>query len=63
MFRPDTMGGFDYRPALALGASPQSRLAIMAGAMTWGLTPSNMPPRRRLPKTAKSERIGAMPML
>ena len=38
MFRPDTKGGFDYRPALALGASPQSRLAIMAGAIDWVLT-------------------------
>ena len=38
MFRPDTKGGFDYRPALAPGATPQSRLAIMAGAMDWVLT-------------------------
>ena len=38
MFRPDTKGGFDYRPALAPDATPQSRLAIMAGAMDWVLT-------------------------
>ena len=38
MFRPQTKGGFDYRPALAPGATPQSRLAIMAGAMDWVLT-------------------------
>jgi type I restriction enzyme, R subunit len=38
MFHPDTKGGFDYRPALAPGATPQSRLAIMAGAMDWVLT-------------------------
>jgi type I restriction enzyme R subunit len=38
MFRPDTNGGFDYRPALAPGATPQFRLAIMAGAMDWVLT-------------------------
>jgi type I restriction enzyme R subunit len=37
MFRPDTKGGFDYRPALAPGATPQSRLAIMAGALDWVL--------------------------
>jgi type I restriction enzyme R subunit len=38
MFRPHAPGGFDYRPALSLGASPQSRLAIMAGAIDWILT-------------------------
>jgi type I restriction enzyme, R subunit len=38
MFRPDTKGGFDYRPALAPGATPQSRLVIMAGAIDWVLT-------------------------
>jgi type I restriction enzyme, R subunit len=38
MFHPDTKGGFDYRPALAPGATPQSRLTIMAGAMDWVLT-------------------------
>lgn len=36
MFRPDTTGEFDYRPAL--DATPQSRLVIMAGAMEWILT-------------------------
>ena len=38
MFRPDTKGGFDYRPALDAGAKPQARLAIMAGAIDWVLT-------------------------
>lgn len=38
MFRPDTNGGFDYRPALSPIATPQARLAIMAGALDWVLT-------------------------
>jgi type I restriction enzyme R subunit len=38
MFRPEMKGGFDYRPALDAKATPQSRLAIMAGAMDWILT-------------------------
>jgi type I restriction enzyme R subunit len=38
MFRPDTKGGFDYRPALDAAATPQARLAIMAGALDWVLT-------------------------
>jgi type I restriction enzyme R subunit len=38
MFRPDTRGGFDYRPALDPRATPQSRLGIMAGAIDWVLT-------------------------
>jgi type I restriction enzyme R subunit len=38
IFRPDTKGGFDYRPALDAKATPQSRLAIMAGAIDWVLT-------------------------
>jgi type I restriction enzyme R subunit len=38
MFRPDTKGGFDYRPALDAAATPQMRLAIMAGAIDWVLT-------------------------
>jgi type I restriction enzyme R subunit len=38
MFRPDTAGGFDYRPALAPAATSQMRLAIMAGAIDWVLT-------------------------
>jgi DNA invertase Pin-like site-specific DNA recombinase len=38
MFRPDTKGGFDYRPALDGAAKPQARLAIMAGALDWVLT-------------------------
>ncbi|MGY3234082.1 type I restriction enzyme R subunit [Bradyrhizobium sp. USDA 4448] len=38
MFRPDIAGGFDYRPALNATATPQARLAIMAGAMDWVLT-------------------------
>ena len=38
MFRPDTQGGFDYRPVLSGTATPQARLAIMAGAIDWVLT-------------------------
>jgi len=33
MFRPDTKGGFNYRPALDPAAASQARLAIMAGAI------------------------------
>src|SRR5262249_43717693 len=32
IFRPDTKGGFDYRPALKPDAKPQDRLTVMAGA-------------------------------
>src|SRR5258708_16022018 len=32
IFRPDTKGGFDYRPALNASSTPQTRLSIMAGA-------------------------------
>jgi type I restriction enzyme, R subunit len=38
MFRLDMKGGFNYRPALAADATPQSRLSIMAGAIDWVLT-------------------------
>jgi type I restriction enzyme, R subunit len=38
IFRPDTKGGFDYRPVLNVTATPQARLAIMAGAIDWVLT-------------------------
>jgi type I restriction enzyme, R subunit len=38
IFRPDTAGGFDYRRALASDATPQHRLAVMAGAIDWVLT-------------------------
>jgi type I restriction enzyme R subunit len=38
IFRPGMKGGFDYRPALDPKATPQSRLAIMAGAIDWVLT-------------------------
>jgi type I restriction enzyme R subunit len=38
IFRPDTKGGFDYRSALDAKATPQSRLATMAGAIDWVLT-------------------------
>lgn len=38
IFRPETKGGFDYRPALDAQATPQSRLVVMAGAMDWVLT-------------------------
>jgi type I restriction enzyme R subunit len=37
-FRPDTKGGFDYRPALNASSTPQIRLSIMAGAIDWVLT-------------------------
>ena len=37
MFRPDMASGFDYRPALFEGATPQLRLTLMAGAMDWVL--------------------------
>jgi type I restriction enzyme R subunit len=38
MFRPETAGGFEYRRALAVDATPQQRLGIMAGAIEWVLT-------------------------
>jgi type I restriction enzyme R subunit len=38
MFRPDSKGGFDYRPALETSSTPQTRLSIMAGAIDWVLT-------------------------
>ncbi|MBI1209739.1 MAG: HsdR family type I site-specific deoxyribonuclease [Azospirillum sp.] len=38
MFRPDSPGGFDYRPAFAPDATAQQRLGIMAGAIDWVLT-------------------------
>jgi type I restriction enzyme, R subunit len=38
MFRPDTKGGFDYRPALDPRATAQVRLATMAGALDWVLS-------------------------
>jgi type I restriction enzyme R subunit len=38
MFRPETPGGFDYRPALHPEAPPQARLSVMAGAIDWVLT-------------------------
>jgi type I restriction enzyme R subunit len=38
IFRPDTKGGFDYRPVLNATATAQERLAIMAGAIDWVLT-------------------------
>lgn len=38
MFRPETKGGFDYRPVLSAATPPQKRLAIMAGAIDWVLT-------------------------
>ncbi|MGH7107394.1 MAG: type I restriction endonuclease subunit R, partial [Acetobacteraceae bacterium] len=37
MFAPDIKGGFDYRPALAAGASARTRLSVMAGAIEWVL--------------------------
>jgi type I restriction enzyme R subunit len=37
MFWPST-GGFDYRPALVVDATPHQRLVIMAGAIDWILT-------------------------
>lgn len=38
IFQPSAATGFDYRPVLAAGATPQQRLSIMAGAMDWVLT-------------------------
>jgi type I restriction enzyme, R subunit len=38
IFRPDTKGGFDYRPALEATSTAQTRLSIMAGAIDWVLT-------------------------
>jgi type I restriction enzyme, R subunit len=38
MFRPNTKGGFDYRPALDASSTAQTRLSIMAGAIDWVLT-------------------------
>lgn len=37
MFRPGKPNGFDYRPALALNATPQARLGVMAGAYNFVL--------------------------
>jgi len=37
MFSPGVPGGFDYRPALADGATPGERLSTMAGAIDWVL--------------------------
>ena len=53
MFRPDTKGGFDYRPALDSAAKPQARLAIMAGAMDWVLTLQQMDAARETSEEAK----------
>ena len=38
MFRPETAGGFDYRPAVAERATARERLAVMAGALDWVLS-------------------------
>jgi type I restriction enzyme R subunit len=38
IFRPDTKGGFDYRPVLSATTTPHARLAIMASAIDWVLT-------------------------
>jgi type I restriction enzyme R subunit len=38
IYRPDTKGGFDYSPANDPQATPQTRLAIMAGAIDWVLS-------------------------
>jgi type I restriction enzyme R subunit len=38
MFRPDTRGGFDYRPAIDPQAPAKLRLSILAGAMDWILS-------------------------
>jgi type I restriction enzyme R subunit len=38
MFPPDTKGGFDYRLVWNAATPPQTRLAIMAGAIDWVLT-------------------------
>lgn len=53
MFRPDTAGGFDYRPALEAGATPQARLAVMAGAIDWVLTLQQADAAKETDKEAK----------
>ncbi|MDE2200801.1 MAG: type I restriction endonuclease subunit R, partial [Rhodospirillales bacterium] len=53
MFRSATKGGFDYTPALAADAKPQSRLSIMAGAMEWVLTMQQEAAARETSEEAK----------
>lgn len=38
IFKPGLKSGYDYRAALAVDALPQTRLAILAGALDWVLT-------------------------
>ena len=47
MFRPDTEGGFDYRPALDPQATSQHALGVMAGAIDWILPCSRRMPLKR----------------
>jgi type I restriction enzyme R subunit len=37
LFNPESIEGFDYRPAVSTAATPQQRLSIMAGAIEWVL--------------------------
>ena len=60
MFRPDTKGGFDYRPALAADATPQERLGVMAGAIDWVLTLQQE--RRRQGDHRRRQEAGATPL-
>lgn len=53
MFRPDTPGGFDYRPALQPTASAPARLVIMAGAIDWILTLQQADAARETSEEAK----------
>ena len=63
MFRPDTKGGSIIGRRLTADATPQARLAIMAGAIDWVLTLQQAAtPPRRPPRKARSGRIAAMPM-
>lgn len=63
IFRPDTKSGFDYRPAFDPKATPQSRLAIMAGAIDWVLTIQQADTEKETSaEKARSARIGVTPI-
>jgi type I restriction enzyme R subunit len=61
MFRPDSKGGFDYRPALHPAATSQARLATMAGAIDWVLTLQQADAPRKRPTRPRSAPTAAMP--
>jgi type I restriction enzyme R subunit len=62
MFRPDTKGGFDYRPFFATNATGGQRLAIIAGAMDWVLTMHQEDAARETTEEAKKRAHPAMAM-